>query len=109
MKVIVATCPTDHAKGLAKTLLDAKLVACVNIIPSVVSMYIWNDSVVEDSESLLLIKTSTSLVSAVEAAFHQAHPYDVPEFILLGVDEAGSSQAYLAWVHQVTQGSLSES
>lgn len=107
MKLIFATCPTDHAKELAKTLLDAKLVACINIIPSVLSMYIWDEAVVEDSESLLLIKTSASLVSAVKDAFHYAHPYDVPEFIAVDVDQAGSSHDYLAWVNQVTQCSLS--
>ena len=106
MKLIVATCPTEHAKALARTLLDAKLVACINIIPSVSSMYIWNDCLVEDRESILFIKTKESLIGSVERAFHQAHPYDVPEFILLDVDETGSSQAYLAWVNRVTQDSL---
>jgi periplasmic divalent cation tolerance protein len=107
MKLIIATCPTDHAKGLGQMLIETKLAACVNIIPSISSVYSWNEAVVEDTESLLLIKTSAPLVKMVSEAFHSAHPYDVPEFIVVDVDQDASSKAYLAWVNHVTQRSPS--
>ena len=72
------------------------------------SMYSWDGALVEDTEAVLLMKTSTESVDALKEAFHKAHPYDVPEFLTVDVNEGASSQSYVAWVNQMTQRSRAE-
>ena len=105
MKLILATCPTDQAQVLARTLVQLNLVACINIIPKMLSIYSWNEDIVEDTESLLIMKTSANSLAQLKEAFHTAHPYEVPEFLAMDVDTSSSSQTYIDWVNQMTQGS----
>ena len=107
MKLILATCPTDQAQVIARTLVGSQLAACINIIPKITSIYSWKEEVVEDTESILFMKTNVNSVTALKDAFHKAHPYDVPEFVVMDVDTEDSSQAYVDWVNQMTQGSRS--
>lgn len=90
----------DNAKKIARTLLEAKLVACVNIIPSVYSIYKWDKKVVEDSECLLLIKSKKELFDDLQKEILTTHPYTVPEII--GVDIARGSAKYLEWINSNT-------
>lgn len=85
------------AKGseLARTLVDERLAACVNVLPPMTSVYRWKGAVEAESEQQLVIKTSKSLVAALEARIRELHPYELPEFIILTA-EAGA--AYAAWV-----------
>jgi len=77
-----------------------KLCACVNIIPSVKSIYEWEGKVEEGSEALLMIKTQTSLVDELVAAIKDMHTYSVPEAIAL--DVAGGNIDYIDWVLRQT-------
>lgn len=90
----------ECAKKLARHLLEQHLVACVNILPAVHSMYRWQGVLEEASEVVLQIKTTQARYAEVEAAIKAIHPYEVPEIIAFPVTEGAS--AYLGWVRQET-------
>jgi periplasmic divalent cation tolerance protein len=81
---------------LARVLVEERLAACVNILPSMVSIYRWKGAVEEDHEHQMVIKTTADRVPALEARLRQLHPYELPEFLVL--DVAGGGAAYLTWV-----------
>ncbi|MDO8632217.1 MAG: divalent-cation tolerance protein CutA, partial [Phycisphaerales bacterium] len=96
-RVVLITAPRGRkAEALAKGLVAAKLAACVNIVPGIVSHYAWKGKKHRDAECLLIAKTSTANLRALTAWVEKNHPYDVPEVLALKV-EAGSS-AYLKWL-----------
>jgi len=84
------------AHSLANELVDRRLAACVNIIPQLYSVYRWQGVVENDSEQLLLIKTTDERVEALRQALFERHPYEVPEFLVLEPD--GLAQAYRQWL-----------
>ncbi len=86
----------SDAAAFARTLVEERLAACVNVIGPVTSIYRWNGKVEQDAEQQLVIKTTIARVEALEARVKALHPYDVPEFLVLSA--AGGSDAYLAWV-----------
>ena len=81
---------------MARTLVERRLAACVNIIPNLRSIYRWQGAVEETDEVLLLIKTAENRLPALEAAIRELHTYDVPEFLVLSVKSG--SQSYLSWL-----------
>lgn len=95
--VVLCTCGTEQeASRIARALVESRLAACVNIVPSVRSIYRWNDAVEEGSELLLLIKTSRELYSQVQAAIESLHSYELPEAIALEIVDG--SERYLSWL-----------
>ena len=94
--VLTTTGPGFDAHALARTLVEAKLAACVNIVPRVDSIYQWDGRVVEDIEQLLIIKTTDARVDALRERLFALHSYEVPEFVVLPI--AGTSEAYGAWL-----------
>ena len=85
------------ARQIAETLLQQKLVACVNISSRMTSMYVWQDALVEAQEFLLLMKTSSQKVAELQDRLLHLHPYDVPEFLVFDI-ETGASD-YLNWIN----------
>ena len=100
MRVVLCTCPPDHAESLASILVENGLVACVNIIPGVRSIYRWEGEVHRDDEVLLVIKTRAELVERLRERIAALHPYEVPEIVSLDVDSV--HPPYLAWLRDVT-------
>ncbi len=95
--VVLITAPDlSAAQKLARTVLEQKLAACVNIIPGITSLFWWQNKIDEQTEVLLVSKTVRAKVSALIAAVKQAHPYEVPEIIALPIVEG--SEDYLRWV-----------
>lgn len=86
----------EQGASLGRALVEERLVACVNVVPGVRSIYHWEGSLQEDSEVLLIMKTAAARVGALTARVETLHPYDVPEVV--AVDVAGGSAAYLEWV-----------
>jgi periplasmic divalent cation tolerance protein len=84
------------AAAFARTLVEERLAACVNILPGVTSVYRWKDAVEEEREQQLVIKTAPDRIGALEARLRQLHPYDVPEFLV--IPASGGSADYLEWV-----------
>jgi len=94
--VLTTTASLDEATRLGRTLVEERLVACTTLIPAVESIYSWKGKVETSSEAMLMLKTSSDQLAALEARLHQLHSYETPEFLVLEV-EAGS-HAYLAWM-----------
>lgn len=87
------------AKTLARGLVTSKLAACVNIVPKIVSIYEWEGSVNEDSEVLLMIKTSTAKVDEISKYIRENHPYQVAEVISFPIENG--NPPYLEWISTV--------
>ena len=98
MKLVICNVPTEQARQIAKHLVDSRVAGCVNILPPAASVYRWDNEVVEESESPLLIKTTTDGLPRLRDVLLEIHPYDVPEIIALNLDEAGSHAPYLKWL-----------
>lgn len=95
--VVLTTVGADFdARAMAHALVEARLAACVNILPAVQSVYRWDGRVPDDTEQLLIIKTTGERVNALRAELFERHPYQVPEFVVLHVDE--TSEAYGRWL-----------
>src|SRR5436190_17744645 len=97
--VALTTVPADFdAPALARAIIDARVAACVNILPAVRSVYRWQGAVEEALEQQLVIKTTRESVDALWKALKERHPYEVPEFIVLPVVDG--NPAYLEWVRE---------
>jgi periplasmic divalent cation tolerance protein len=94
--VCLVTTPPDRAHPIAATLVERELVACVNIVAAVQSVYRWQGAVEHDEESLLVIKTTREAVAALNAALAELHPYET--FELVALDVVGGSPDYLDWI-----------
>ena len=94
--VALTTCPTDKSKELGQYLVEQRVCACVNIVPSMVSIYHWKDEIVTDEESLLIIKTEEEHKERLWNSIKEKHPYDVPEFVVLPIK--WGSKEYLDWI-----------
>ena len=98
IKLVLCTTPDiDVAKKIAHALVQDKLAACVNIIPSIHSVYEWQGKIETDSECQLLIKTNTQKVLQAYEKMSTLHPYDVPEWLELNAE---ASHAYGHWLQQ---------
>jgi periplasmic divalent cation tolerance protein len=99
--ICLVTAPSQEVGSqLAKSIVEKRLAACVNIIPAVQSVYRWKGEVTLDEEVLLLMKTTPEQIKALESAVVAEHPYEVPEFIVLGSQSV--SAAYSQWVVENT-------
>ena len=96
VSVALCTCPPSEAVRLAGLVVEGGLAACVNVLPSVQSIYRWEGKLENEEESLLIIKTTTTGFPALRGALAEAQPFAVPEIILL--DVADGLPAYLDWV-----------
>lgn len=91
----------EQASKIAQALVDESLAACVNIIPSVRSIYRWKGEICDDAECLLLVKTTRHVFSLLEARVKALHSYEVPEIVAVPVERG--FPAYLNWVVENTQ------
>ena len=99
IRIVLTTIGSESdAVALARTLIEERLAACVNVLPAMTSIYRWKGSVEQDNEHQVVIKTSSERLTALEARLRQLHPYELPEFLVL--DVAGGGAAYLAWVQE---------
>ena len=94
--VLVTVSSESEEKTLARTLVEERLAACVNIIPGLTSIYRWEGKICEDRELLLIIKTRGQKVTALRERIVHLHSYVVPEVIALPIAEG--SARYLEWL-----------
>ena len=94
---VYATFPSAAvAEDIGGALVDARLAACVNILPQMTSIYIWEGKRQRDAEAAMIVKTRASLGDSVVSAIVARHPYETPAVAVLPV--AGGSAAFLAWI-----------
>ncbi len=97
-QIILCTCPdTTTAEQIALHLLNAKLAACINILPTVTSLYVWQGHIETAHEQLLLIKTTAAQYAAIENQIKQLHPYQIPEIIAVSLENGLPD--YLHWIN----------
>ncbi|PWW38313.1 uncharacterized protein involved in tolerance to divalent cations [Idiomarina loihiensis] len=94
--ILCTTDSSDSAKQLARSLLEKKLVACVNIVPNMTSIYSWQGELHEDQEWLLLIKSTAERFSDIKNTISAIHPYDSPELISINIEDGLPD--YLTWI-----------
>jgi periplasmic divalent cation tolerance protein len=96
-RIALVTAPdVKTARRLARAALEARLIACANLIPGVESHYQWQGKIERGSEVLMILKTTTKCLARLEKLIIAAHPYDTPEFIV--IDLRGGNRRYLDWL-----------
>lgn len=95
--IAYCTCPdADCAERIAALLVNEQLAACVSLLPGTKSVYRWDGDLCQDTEVLMMIKTTQARLKALEARVLAQHPYEVPELIVVPV--IAGSEAYLHWM-----------
>ena len=95
--IIFVTAPSRReGKNIARHLVETRLAACVSLLPLIESVYRWEGKVVDENESLLVIKSNRKLFPEIEAEISKIHSYDTPEIICLPVVDG--SRKYLQWL-----------
>lgn len=94
--VMITAASQDEARSLARLLIEERLAACVQILPAMQSLYVWQGSTEQSDEILLLVKTTLDVFSHLEETVKRRHSYDTPEIIALPV--IASSASYLSWM-----------
>ncbi|KAH8373172.1 hypothetical protein KR009_000103 [Drosophila setifemur] len=94
----VTTPDRESARKLALGIIEHKLAACVNIVPQIESIYMWEGKVNEDCEYLLMVKTRTRRIDELSKFVREHHPYSVAEVISLPIQNG--NLPYLKWIEQ---------
>jgi periplasmic divalent cation tolerance protein len=99
-RVVLVTCGTlSESRKIARGVVQKKLAACVNVLPSPMSSYYtWKGKLEVAREYLLLMKTTSKRLAGLEKEVKRLHSYDVPEFIALAITDG--SRTYLSWLQQ---------
>jgi periplasmic divalent cation tolerance protein len=101
-RIVLSTAGSEQeAHKIAHLLVKRRLAACVNILPQVQSIYRWKGEIESAQEWLLLIKTRADKFPAVRDAIGELHSYEVPECIVLEIEDG--SPPYLQWLEKATE------
>lgn len=96
---IYTTCKNkDEAKLIGRTLVSERLVACVNILEGMESIYTWNQELVEDKEAILISKTISHNYYKVELRIKELHSYTNPCVVAFSIHDG--SKNYLQWINE---------
>lgn len=99
--IVLTTLPGDfEIRTFARTLVEERLAACVNLLPPMESVYRWEGQVEQETERQVVIKTSRERVVALWDRIRELHPYETPEFVVLSIQDG--SDAYLRWIGEST-------
>ena len=95
--VVFSACGSaEEARNLARRLVEARLAACVNVIPGVYSVFHWEGKVDEASEWMLVIKSTRARLAELQNELRKMHSYVVPEIVALPIVDGSAD--YLDWV-----------
>lgn len=96
-QIVLSSCPDEQsAQAIARALVEQRLAACVNILPVMQSIYLWNGSIQQDKEQLLIIKSTVQHYSKIEKSIRALHPYELPEIIAVPITDGLNE--YLKWL-----------
>jgi periplasmic divalent cation tolerance protein len=98
--VVTSVGTEDQALDIAHALVRNRQAACVNLIPNVHSIYRWKGRVCDDSEFLLIVKTTGKEFAGVRQTIQEINTYELPEILAYRVDE--SSEAFASWIAKTT-------
>jgi len=96
-KAVLVTAPDlKTARKLAKAALRARLIACANLVPKIESHYRWQGRMESGGEVLMILKSTTARLAALEKFILANHPYDTPEILVVPL--AAGTKRYLKWL-----------
>jgi periplasmic divalent cation tolerance protein len=98
--VLTTTPSAEVGERIARTLVEERLAACVNVLPPMVSFYRWQGTLQRDEERQLVIKTGRDRLAALRGRLRDLHPYELPEWLVLDAD---GSPEYRGWVGDQTR------
>ena len=98
--ITTSTDSKENADAITQKLLEKKLVACIQS-STIQSAYHWEGKIMRSEEILLQLKTKRELFKTIQEEIEKLHTYDVPEIILIPLEDANSS--YLQWIGNETQ------
>ena len=90
--------PAEVGQIIARSLIESRFAACVQVLPEVSSFYWWKGNIEFDAEVILLVKTLASQLPAIEILLKELHPYEVPELTFFPI--SGGSSKYLDWLKE---------
>lgn len=99
--VLMTTASEDEAVKIVRKLLEAKLIACANIIERVHSIFWWHGAIKDSHEAMVLMKTRSKLIGNLMKTVKMLHSYEVPEIIALPIVDG--APLYLDWVKSSTR------
>lgn len=92
----ITTANSEEASRLGKTLVAERLAACANVVPVITSFFHWQGALCQESEALLLVKTTRDMAERVAARARELHSYENPAILVLEV--GGGSEDFLRWI-----------
>jgi periplasmic divalent cation tolerance protein len=98
--VFVTTPNNDEAASIAQALISERLAACVNIVPTIESIYRWEGKITRDREALMIIKTTGDRYPELERRVKELHSYGTPEVLALKIEQGSAD--YLKWLRNST-------
>ena len=98
--ILITASSMEEGEKIAGSLVENRMVACVNVVPSVKSFFFWEGKPAQESEVLLIAKSRRSFLDKIVEHVKKIHSYKVPEIIALPV--IGGSEEYLKWVEAST-------
>ena len=96
--VFITASTFDQAEKIGKALLEKKLVACVNIISDIKSIFWWQGEIDSSGEILLIAKSKKGLMSKIIRLIKSLHSYKIPEVIALPI--VAGNKDYLKWINE---------
>lgn len=99
--IVLITCPAAASENLARTLVEERLAACVNILDNVKSIYEWQGKICNEIEQLLVVKSNRATFDMLCERVKALHSYEVPEIIALPIDLGYAP--YLHWLNSAIQ------
>lgn len=99
--ILTAAGSEADAVRIGRALVSEGLAACANVIPSARSLYVWKGALCDERESLLIVKSRRDLFAAIRERIRSLHAYELPEVIMLPVQDG--DETYLEWIRAATQ------
>lgn len=96
-RFIITACATpEQAHTIAHALINKRLIACATLLPQAQSIYRWEGKIAEESETVILLKSTLERIPQLEKELVALHPYRVPEFVVLCPEHVGA--VYSQWL-----------
>jgi len=99
--VLITAATKDEANRIARSLVEDRLAACVNIVHGVQSIFYWEGAIRDEQETLLIAKSRAQHMEKIIERVKSLHSYEVPEIIALPI--VAGSRRYLDWVQEMTK------